>query len=1227
VAGSGARSGRGGGREGDGPERSVFVAAIGKHPGWNDHIEDLGLDTEALAELRQRLYIEGIGGNIDQGTWDELESSDRVEGFDHEFVWRRGGVLIGGRMWSSCDGKGRRKYPMIVCAQVPWGSQAWLLHEALGELDRLADQCRATEDAQRVREEVARSRASLRARWGERDVLANSEPGDDRDGSVRAAVELSGAEEMGPHRTGMYRLLYHIERDMGGAVRGRAVEVGGASRHVRVPRVMGSARAALDMWLGFSEERFAASTPVLIVAPETERWVDLLAGEPDTRSLGCLRAGTSAIPLVTEIPYTIEGDFSARADAWIEGQASGDPVERGARTGGWIGARLAGLGERSVIWMVAAGAVLLGLLAVAVLMLMFGGSGGGNLARDRDGERREAARSSTDRVQHPREDELATGGRAPSGSHAIEDATPARNGPAIPGAAERWKRWCLAYRDWYAALERGLDGGVVEADLDLRNSVLAKVGSHGTPATSDMDPRSVTASAVSDLGALAEDPPSDAIEPQAVARAREALLRMDAIRSALEPESWTARGDLKRWSGSFRARGWDRLADELEQAERGVVFDASLAQSIAAVVSSHRSVRGLAQAIARAERAGSALEATGEYPLTEAGRLVDTLHREGSDVDTTGALALGERAAGTTELLESAVRTHADRWERIDRDAFRAWFADRHGAPGRGQDSGELITAWIQAVTQDRWTLLDDREDPRRGPWRARVEGLDPLGQRIEALADSLEIGDEWSARHEAAVDRLDELDRRAEELDALRWTVDNRERIEREVESIDAGLTALEAMINDLGAQAERAAAREATRRAIDTLDALGNDLDAMSDNEHEPAIQAITRALETIDPAMLEDTTDAEGVRAIIHELSRLVDGTDAGGPGEMLSGAGPGAAGWTVELVEGGREVVYREPGEGPATLEFVRIDPTADNGLDRAVYLGRHEVSVAEFVAMVEAGGSWTELAGEWVELGKAMGGQPVSAGPRSWTWSQADGRLVPRAGWLDDAGERPEMYAAGEVPPGPQWSSPVQMLSARAATLVAGWAGCDLPSANVWRAGLGVAGGHEPENLRDRAWARQHAYVLSDSGVAPLWLDAGIFRPLIESDRREWGEDGRGPDAEPAVDRDDGWVWFAPVDVSRSGRVVHLVGNVAEFVELGPAGQGGSTVGVMGGSALSPGDVEPGRASGVVVFNMRRGYWDVGFRLSFWSPGPPPVRVRALDVLARAGAAARDGGDD
>jgi hypothetical protein len=67
----------------------VHVAAFGKHPGWDDHIEEIGLDSALLVNAKRVLYTECIGGNIYSGVWEKLEPEKQLP-FGHTFFWARG---------------------------------------------------------------------------------------------------------------------------------------------------------------------------------------------------------------------------------------------------------------------------------------------------------------------------------------------------------------------------------------------------------------------------------------------------------------------------------------------------------------------------------------------------------------------------------------------------------------------------------------------------------------------------------------------------------------------------------------------------------------------------------------------------------------------------------------------------------------------------------------------------------------------------------------------------------------------------------------------------------------------------------------------------------------------------------------------------------------------------------------------------------------------------------
>src|SRR5882724_6456636 len=145
-----------------GSGRQIFLGAFGKHPGWDDHVEDLGLESDSLIFAKTRLYVEGIGSQIDKGDWEKLEPQQQLPAFKHIFVWQRAGQYLIGRMWSSSDGKGRTRYPMIVCAHCTGVTLTWALEEVLPRIEKVEQECLLTRLAADVRFILNSGRNSLR---------------------------------------------------------------------------------------------------------------------------------------------------------------------------------------------------------------------------------------------------------------------------------------------------------------------------------------------------------------------------------------------------------------------------------------------------------------------------------------------------------------------------------------------------------------------------------------------------------------------------------------------------------------------------------------------------------------------------------------------------------------------------------------------------------------------------------------------------------------------------------------------------------------------------------------------------------------------------------------------------------------------------------------------------------------------------------------------------------
>jgi len=301
----------------DGPSERVFVAAFGKHPGWDDHIDDIGLETEIFVSVKRVLYVQGVGGNIDSGTWDKLLENQLIKEFKHAFVWWMDGNVIVGRMWSSRDGKGRTSYPMVVCAQCRQLPLEWVLQNIFPRLQAIEESCVATTSAPDVRMTIENARKEFR------ELAQQCEPSSDVLAVCPDALaRLAECPEMGPNHERLLRILYHIERETG---RYRPDTSKGKALRPTLLRVPASGPAVLEstpLWLSFLLTKFGMGTPVLIIMPLRNTWVDIIIGEPTEQQLYCLRTSLSVIPLTSSIPYNMGSEFIERANQLINDSRS-----------------------------------------------------------------------------------------------------------------------------------------------------------------------------------------------------------------------------------------------------------------------------------------------------------------------------------------------------------------------------------------------------------------------------------------------------------------------------------------------------------------------------------------------------------------------------------------------------------------------------------------------------------------------------------------------------------------------------------------------------------------------------------------------------------------------------------------------------------------------------------------------------------------------------------------
>ena len=307
-----------------GTNKQIFLGAFGKHPGWDDHVEDLGLETSSLGEAKKLFFVQGIGGEIDAGAWEKLDDSQRLAAFKHVFLWQRPGQYLAGRLWSSSDGKGRTRYPMIVCAHCAGVSLTWVLDQVLPRLEQIEQACVTTKSAADVRSILDRFRKDLRSAASGQTTELNPPSLD-----TAFISRFASRPELGPQQEGWMRILYAVQSQFGAFARGKfnpkSVSSNIRPQQIRVPRAADSVAKGILQWSAFFLTQVDPQTPMLFSVPLEEQWIDVTVGEPASQELFCLRASPKSVPLASEVPYTLADDFREHAGKLLVALQAGRP--------------------------------------------------------------------------------------------------------------------------------------------------------------------------------------------------------------------------------------------------------------------------------------------------------------------------------------------------------------------------------------------------------------------------------------------------------------------------------------------------------------------------------------------------------------------------------------------------------------------------------------------------------------------------------------------------------------------------------------------------------------------------------------------------------------------------------------------------------------------------------------------------------------------------------------
>jgi len=221
-------------------------------------------------------------------------------------------------MWSSRDGKGRKSYPFVVCVQCSELPIKWVFENVLPQLEQIEAKSTTTTSASDVRMIIHSARQELRQSAQQFDSLQSPVaryPG--------ALAKLAERPEMGPNKEGLFRTLYHIDREIGRHRANSASSMALRSTSLRIPTSPDTILESIILWSSFLLERFGTNVPVLILMPLKYKWMDIIIGEPTEQQIYCLRASLKVIPLTSNIPYNMDSEFIGQANKLIHGHRPG----------------------------------------------------------------------------------------------------------------------------------------------------------------------------------------------------------------------------------------------------------------------------------------------------------------------------------------------------------------------------------------------------------------------------------------------------------------------------------------------------------------------------------------------------------------------------------------------------------------------------------------------------------------------------------------------------------------------------------------------------------------------------------------------------------------------------------------------------------------------------------------------------------------------------------------
>ena len=294
---------------------SLDLCLFGKHPGWDDHMEDIGRQSRELLDFKRMLYVEGVGGNIDSGNWAHLPESERLARFNHLLIATRDDYCIMATLTASADGKGRNLYPIVAAVQarrLNLADLGRLVGPLLLDMREAVQKTSAAAEAQSI---VSGYQGHLDA------LLPNLSPADARSNRLLTGHQ---AERLFSSDTAAARVIYALQR----AVESIGHDASSArTETLRAPLDSQQPWFAARLWCALARSLVGPDKAVTAVEYRHETgitaaaipsgFVDLIIGNPGSAALFGLRAGAARIPLVSDIPFELDESFKTQIRQYL----------------------------------------------------------------------------------------------------------------------------------------------------------------------------------------------------------------------------------------------------------------------------------------------------------------------------------------------------------------------------------------------------------------------------------------------------------------------------------------------------------------------------------------------------------------------------------------------------------------------------------------------------------------------------------------------------------------------------------------------------------------------------------------------------------------------------------------------------------------------------------------------------------------------------------------------